>query len=342
MIVTIGKRALVAVLWAALAAVVLAQDAPSALVVMGAWARPAPAGTDVSAVYLQIRNVGQQDDALVSVQTAAAAVAELHTMQMTGDVMQMRPMTGIDIPAGQTTLLQPGGPHIMLMGLKQSLAEGDTVALTLRFRSGQVMVVSAIVSSQPIPHTLEADALTEQALAAASAGVYVGQVANPPIKTQDFAAPSNHEGIARFSDLDGTWRVIFFGYMRCPDFCPLTLIDYIGVKALLGPAASDVRFVFITVDGVRDTPSALRSYLDNFDPDFVGFSADDETLKRIQPDYGFYYARRMAGDSQAVYTIDHSTRSYLVDRNGILRASFAYDTSPQAIADALLWYLEHE
>lgn len=130
--------------------------------------------------------------------------------------------------------------------------------------------------------------------------------------------------------------------MRCPDFCPLTLVDYKHVRQLLADDAEQVNFIFISVDSERDTPEALTRYMRNFDATFVGFSASDETLSEIQPDYGFYYARRLNASSNAVYTIDHSTRSYLVDRNGVLRASFAYDTDPEQVAFALRWYLAHE
>jgi len=325
---------------AALAMTTLAQ--PDALFgITGAWARPAGAG-DTSAVYLRLMNRGETADRLLAVETEAADAAEIHTMRMDGDIMRMRPVDGLDIPGGETAVLQPGGMHIMLMGLTEPLHEGDNLVLTLVFESGVRVVVTAPVSETPIPNTLDADRLTVDSLAAVTSGVYVGQVADPPVQVQDFTAPSSFDDITRFSDLDGRWRVIFFGYMHCPDFCPLTLVDYRRVKALLGDAAEDVTFVFISVDAVRDTAAALRPYLANFDPAFVGFSADDATLSRIQPDYGFYYERRLDTGSQAVYTIDHSTRSYLVDRDGVLRASFAYDTAPRAVADALLWYLDHE
>jgi copper(I)-binding protein/peroxiredoxin len=325
---------------AALAMTALAQqDTPFRIT--GAWARPAGVG-DMSVVYFRLTNRGEADDRLLSVETEAAAAAEIHTMQMDGDIMRMRPVDGIDIPVGETVVLQPGGMHIMLMGLTEPLAEGDTLILTLVFESGAHLVLTAPVSATPIPNTLDADGLTVDSLAAVQAGVYVGQVVDPPVQVQDFAAPSNSDDITRFSDLDGKWRVIFFGYMHCPDFCPLTLVDYRSVKGLLGDAADDVTFIFISVDAVRDTAAALRSYLANFDPEFVGFSADDVALSRIQPDYGFYYERRLDTGSQAVYTIDHSTRSYLVDRDGVLRASFAYDTAPRAVADALLWYIDRE
>lgn len=325
-----------------IAASTLAQG-NNALQVTGAWVRPT-AGNDVSAAYLHITNYGDQDDALLSVTTEFAPMSELHTMQMDGDVMRMRAVERIDLPAGETVTLRPGGLHIMLMGLSAPLVEGEYLTLTLTFESGATRNAVAIITQQPIPYPLPMDTLTEQALAAVVEGVYVGQVANPSIMTQDFAVPSSHADVETLHDLNGTWRVIFFGYMHCPDFCPLTLVEYKRVKALLdeAAAASEVTFVYITVDAVRDTPEALKRYLANFDPEFIGFTADDLTLTRIQPDYGFYYERRMDSASQAVYTIDHSTRSYLLDREGILRASFAYDAEPRAIADALLWYLEHE
>lgn len=222
------------------------------------------------------------------------------------------------------------------------LALGAAAQVQAQTGSGATATAAASVTPAPAPDEREADALTEQSLAAVADGVYVGQVINPPIQAQDFEAPSSHDDITRLSDLNGRWRVIFFGYMHCPDFCPLTLVDYKRVKAALGDAASEVDFVYISVDAVRDTPAALRRYLANFDAEFIGFSTDDAILSRIQPDYGFYYERRMDTGSQAVYTVDHSTRSYLLDRDGVLRASFAYRTAPRDVANALLWYLDHE
>lgn len=169
--------------------------------------------------------------------------------------------------------------------------------------------------------------------------IYLGDLVDPPIQVQDFTLPSSRPEVTQFSDLDGTWRLIFFGYMRCPDFCPLTLVDYRFTKQLLGDAANQVSFVFISVDAARDTPELMRDYLANFDSEFVGFTGDDDTLSRIQPDYGFYYERRLGSGEHDIYTIDHSTRSYLVDPDGVLRATFPYATKPDQLAAALYYYL---
>lgn len=177
------------------------------------------------------------------------------------------------------------------------------------------------------------------ATSARTAGLYIGDLVEPPVLLQDFTLPSHTGKSMSLIDLNGKWRVMFFGYLHCPDFCPLTLAEYRRIKTLLGEDADNVEFVYISVDGARDTPQALRDYLDNFDAEFIGFSGDDETLARIQPDYGFYYQRRLDTGSQAVYIIDHSTRSYLVDPSGHLVATFTYDATPTAVAEAIRWHM---
>lgn len=328
--------ALFLMITAVFSACIVEQADIDSLVVSRAWVRPAD---ETSAAYLQITNNSRSPQQLVGVDTAAAHTAEIHETQMDGDIMRMRPVAAIEIPAGETVHLEPGGTHVMLMGLTSPLIVGQAIPLKLMFGSGASLEVEAVVSAEPAA----ADELTTAALTAVSEGHFVGDVTNPPVTVQDFAAPSTRPDVARLSDLNGRWRVIFFGYMHCPDFCPLTLADYKNAKAALGEAAAkEVEFVFISVDADRDSIGLMQPYLANFDPDFVGFATDDKTLARIQPDYGFYYERRMESGSDAVYTIDHSTRSYLLDREGILRTTFTYDTTPELIAEALQWHLAHE
>ena len=178
--------------------------------------------------------------------------------------------------------------------------------------------------------------------AAASQGVSLGTVINPPLLVRNFTLPASTGSDLSLHDLNGKFRMIFFGYLHCPDFCPLTMAEFKRVKQLLGDDAGEVEFIYISVDGARDTPQIIANYLDNFDPTFIGFQGNDATLAQIQPDYGFYYQRRLGTGSQAEYVVDHSTRSYLLDREGRLRSSFTYDTSPDLIANALRWYIQNE
>lgn len=104
------------------------------------WARPTASGQSVGGGYLKLTSQGGADR-LLSATTPVAASVELHRMSMDGDVMRMRRVDAIEVPAGQTVELKPGGLHLMLMGLKQPLQLGEKVPLTLRFeKAGAVEV----------------------------------------------------------------------------------------------------------------------------------------------------------------------------------------------------------
>jgi len=93
--------------------------------------------------FLTIENTGTEADRLVSVSSDVAGDTQIHEMAMQGEVMKMRQLTeGLEIPAGETVVLAPGGFHIMFLGLKQAFVEGETVAVTLTFeKAGAVDVL---------------------------------------------------------------------------------------------------------------------------------------------------------------------------------------------------------
>jgi len=95
----------------------------------------------VSAGYMTLRNDGAGADRLLEVSSDVAREVQLHTSEMNNNVMRMRRVEAIDVPAGATVALEPGGYHLMLLDLKRDLAAGETVKLTLRFeRAGTVEV----------------------------------------------------------------------------------------------------------------------------------------------------------------------------------------------------------
>jgi len=108
------------------------------------WTREASAGAN-GVGYMTLRNRGAQPDRLVSASTAAARAVELHTHIREGDVMRMRPVEAIAVPAGGTVTLQPSGLHLMLVGLTEPLRRGAEVPVTLRFeRAGEVRAVLSV------------------------------------------------------------------------------------------------------------------------------------------------------------------------------------------------------
>jgi len=107
------------------------------VMVHDAYVRATPPGQPNAAAYLVLRNNAMHDIRLVSVKSDVAEVAEPHSHAMDAGMMKMRRVGHIDVPAGGETVLQPGGLHIMLMGLVKQLKPGEYVSLEFHFDNGQ-------------------------------------------------------------------------------------------------------------------------------------------------------------------------------------------------------------
>lgn len=111
--------------------------------VRDAWARAS--ATSNSAAYFTVENLGEADR-LTAVSTPRAEKAELHTTIEEGNVMKMRPVDRLDIPAQGSVTLKPQGLHVMLIGLKGPLKAGETLPLTVHFeKAGDIQVSVAVV-----------------------------------------------------------------------------------------------------------------------------------------------------------------------------------------------------
>lgn len=105
------------------------------------YARATAAGQPTGGGFLSLDNTGTAPDRLLSASAEVSNAVELHSMKMEGDVMRMRQVDAIDLPAGQVVELKPGGLHIMFIGLKAPLKQGDKFPLKLKFeRAGEVTV----------------------------------------------------------------------------------------------------------------------------------------------------------------------------------------------------------
>lgn len=105
------------------------------------WSRATAASAPTGAAFLTLTETGAQPDRLISASTPAAEKAELHTHIKDNGVMRMRQVPSIELEPGKTVALQPGGYHIMMIGLKKPLAKGDHVPLTLTFEKAGTITV---------------------------------------------------------------------------------------------------------------------------------------------------------------------------------------------------------
>lgn len=167
-----------------------------------------------------------------------------------------------------------------------------------------------------------------------------GTVLDPPKEIGDFTLTSHTGDPLSLSDLRGKAVLLFFGYTHCPDVCPMTLSEFKQVKRELGDAADRAAFVFVSVDGARDTPERLAAYVGAFDPDFIGLTGDEAALRQIGRDYGLFFQRSAYDNTQADYLVDHTASSFVVGPEGRLRIIYPYGTDPAIIAEGIAALLD--
>jgi copper(I)-binding protein len=122
-------------LFTLLAGIALAQAPAPVVQVEGAWARASVPGQKGTGAFMKL--TAPQGARLVSASSPAAGVTEVHEMKLDGDVMRMRAVPVLDLPAGKAVELKPGGFHVMLLDLKAPLPKDSTVPLTLTFKDAK-------------------------------------------------------------------------------------------------------------------------------------------------------------------------------------------------------------
>jgi copper(I)-binding protein len=113
-----------------------------------AWARPAAQGGN-GAIYFVIENHSSETQEMIGVDSDIAEAVEMHESRMSGDVMEMHQLESISLEPGAEVTFEPGGLHIMLIGLKQDLNVGDELGITLQFANYPDIQVSVHVSDTP-------------------------------------------------------------------------------------------------------------------------------------------------------------------------------------------------
>lgn len=154
-----------------------------------------------------------------------------------------------------------------------------------------------------------------------------------PREAPDFSLVDHRGETYRLADDDGRVRVLFFGYTHCPDVCPTTLVTYRQVHSLLGDAAADVRFLFVTVDPERDDVARMAEYVERFHPEFIGLTGDLAALEQVWADYGVY-VNALPPDPErgGAYEVEHSALSFVIDGDGMMRIVHNYGTPAEDMA----------
>ncbi|MBI5352264.1 MAG: SCO family protein [Chloroflexi bacterium] len=156
--------------------------------------------------------------------------------------------------------------------------------------------------------------------------VFKGVGVNSPIPAAEISMTTADGNPFQMSDERGKVVLLYFGFVNCPEECPLTMAHYKLALELLGDSAKDVQVVMVSTDPVRDTPQIMKDYLSKFDPTFIGIPGTPEELEKIWKNYGVEVLE--GGET-------HSSYTYVIDRQGKQRVRFTPDSSPEDIASDL-------
>ncbi|KJV91968.1 SCO family protein [Rickettsia bellii] len=152
----------------------------------------------------------------------------------------------------------------------------------------------------------------------------------------DFELIDQNGELFNSDELKGKLSLIYFGFTSCPDICPTSLNKITKAVEILSENKIDIVPVFITIDPSRDTPAVLKEYLKHFHPKFIGLTGDEKQIREVADKFKVYYAKAASeNDNDQDYMLDHSSFTYLMDKNGKYLKHFYLDSAPSEIMEFL-------
>ena len=154
----------------------------------------------------------------------------------------------------------------------------------------------------------------------------------------DFVLDAHDGSVFDLAAHRGEVFLLFFGYTRCPDFCPATLSLLAQVSERLGARADEMTTLFVSIDPQHDEPERVGEYLSYFGVRAIGLTGSAEQVEELVAAYAGVY--EIASESEAGPIFGHSTYTYLIDSLGHVRYMFRSDDRPQFIADGVIQVLD--
>jgi len=167
------------------------------------------------------------------------------------------------------------------------------------------------------------------ALVAANDASLIAGTFDPPRPAPELALAGSDGAPLALGKFRGKVVALAFGFTSCPEVCPTTLAVLAQARKKLGPKASELQVVYVTVDPERDDAARMKQYLAGFDPSFVGGTGTEAQLAAVRREFGVQAAKHPSVEGA---TFSHSSFIYLIDRGGKLRALMPYGHTPDDFA----------
>ena len=168
-------------------------------------------------------------------------------------------------------------------------------------------------------------------LGAASPEAFHGTAYPDSPPAPDFALIDHRGESVTLSDFEGGAVLVFFGFTRCPDICPLTLTRLARVVRERGYSPEQIRVLLVSVDPTYDSPERLAEYLAPHGPAFAGLTGSVDTIQEVLTAYGAYAERRRS--DEGVETIAHTGLVFAIDAAGRLRALLHPEESVESLGE---------
>lgn len=144
------------------------------------------------------------------------------------------------------------------------------------------------------------------------------------------------KGPVSLSDYRGKTVVLYFGYASCPDVCPTSLgLLSLALRKLTPDELEKLQVMFISVDPERDSVEKLKIYAEAFHPNMIGITGSAKEIAAVAKHYGVMYAKVEMPNSALGYAVDHSSRYYVVGKDGAVKKFIEHGTSPEEIVTNL-------
>ena len=144
-----------------------------------------------------------------------------------------------------------------------------------------------------------------------------------------------NESFFSLEDQDTSFSLVYFGYSYCPDICPYDLERNAYVKDIMDEEQLDINLIFITLDPSRDTADRLKDFSEYIHDSMIALTGSNDEINSLKKEYGVFGKSNKIDNEDRSYLVDHSTFSYLINKDGRVLTFFSRRETPEKMSEKI-------